>query len=199
MKVLATGRPLKNPSVSIQIDEPKEADLLRFSNVTLVNPAAWTTGVGASGFTVQITDGTNISDVRIDNDCPLYNLPVPTTAFHIIGMGSQFAATTAAPWTGGYQLVPRKLADLIPITAVDPVCSCETDLRVYPNPGNGAMVLETKIKTNFTYRIFNTLGKLVWEKKGPESTESINTGNWASGVYTIRVQETGRVFRWLKQ
>ncbi|HRH35905.1 MAG TPA: Calx-beta domain-containing protein, partial [Catalimonadaceae bacterium] len=113
MKVLATGRPIKDPIIANAINESLESDLVRINGVQLVNPANWTTGVGTGGFTVKVFKGTDTTDVRIDNDCPLYNQPAPTGTFDLIGMGGQFSPTTSAPFVGGYQLVPRKNSDLI--------------------------------------------------------------------------------------
>ncbi|HOY97364.1 MAG TPA: Calx-beta domain-containing protein, partial [Catalimonadaceae bacterium] len=120
MVVLATGRNLKNPTVALKVNESLESDLVRINGVQLVDPTKWTTGVGATGFTVKVFKGTDTTDVRIDNDCPLYSQPAPIGTFDIVGMGSQFSVTTTSPWNGGYQLIPRKLADVITTPVVTP-------------------------------------------------------------------------------
>jgi len=199
MVVLATGRSIKTPSAVTVLDEAQEANLVILNvPLTLVDPTAWTTGVGASGFTVKVTDGTNVTDVRIDNDCDLYNLPAPTSAFTLTGMGSQFATVTA-PWVAGYQLIPRRASDLQIIDGVDPVCLCKVDLTAMPNPGNNTLTLRTKEKSGFHYIIFNSLGQKVLQIDNAEANETVKTENWSSGIYTVKVQETGRVIRWIKK
>jgi hypothetical protein len=198
MVVLATGRPQKAPVVvTTALEETQEADLLRLNNLTLVNPAAWTPA--GAGFTVQVTNGTTTYDVRIDNDCPLFNQPAPTGGFSLIGMGAQFATSTTAPFTGGYQLIPRKLTDLIPDVSVDPLCSCVRDLQVFPNPGSEVLFLNTKLPSEFRYTIFNGLGQEVYEIPRAKAEERIDIRNWPAGVYSIKVEETGKVYRWIKR
>ncbi|HPI12953.1 MAG TPA: Calx-beta domain-containing protein, partial [Catalimonadaceae bacterium] len=128
MVVIATGRNLKNPTVALKVNESLESDLVRINGVQLVDPTKWTTGVGATGFTVKVFKGTDTMDVRIDNDCPLYSQPAPTGTFDIVGMGSQFSVTTTSPWNGGYQMIPRKLGDVIttPVVTPKPVLTFST-------------------------------------------------------------------------
>jgi DNA/RNA endonuclease YhcR with UshA esterase domain len=197
MVVLATGRPLKSPVIITSINESMEGDLLRMNNVSLVSPAAWT-GTG-TGFTVQVTDGTNTIDVRIDNDCPLYSQPAPTTPFHIIGMGGQFSSSTTAPFADGYQLIPRRATDLIPVVSLDPLCHCDDEVKVYPNPGRSRIQIESKSDRNLTYQFFNGFGQMIYLQNKSAELEYIETSFWKSGVYSIRVKETGKVIRWIKQ
>lgn len=199
MVVLATGRPIKTPAPVTVLNEVLEGDLVILNGpLTLVDPTAWTTGTGATGFTVKVTDGTNVTDVRIDNDCELYNQAAPTSPFTLTGMGSQFASGTA-PWVGGYQLIPRRAADLQIIEGVDPVCQCKVDLKAMPNPGTTTLTLNTKEKSGYHYTIFNSMGQKVFQINDAEANETIRTESWAAGIYTIKVQETGRVIRWIKK
>jgi hypothetical protein len=194
----ATGRPIKAPVSVTTISENNESDLLKLLQVSLVDQAAWTTGSGATGFTVQVTDGTNTTDVRIDNDCPLYTIAAPAGTFSLVGMGYQFASGTA-PWIGGYQLIPGKLADLTPTSSVDPICKCKSDLKVAPNPGNRLLTLLTNEKSGFHYSIFNGVGQLVHEINDAKAEEKVITETWPGGIYTIKVLETGRLIRWIKE
>ncbi len=199
MVLLATNRPIKTPTAVTVLDELKEADLVILNGpLTLVDPTAWTTGTGASGFTVKVTDGANVTDVRIDNDCELYTQVAPTSPFTLTGMGSQFATGTA-PWVGGYQLIPRRASDLQIIDGVDPVCLCKVDLKAMPNPGNTSLTLSTKEKSGYHYTIYNSLGQKVYQINDADANETIRTENWAAGIYTVKVQETGRVIRWIKK
>jgi hypothetical protein len=168
----------------------------------LVNPAAWTTGTGASGFTVRVFKGLDTTDVRIDNDCPLYNQPAPTGTFDIMGMGSQFVSGNPAPVApfpaSGYQLIPRRVSDLIPVVSIDPLCHCEEDIRVYPNPGRENLLLETRSAREFNFEVFNSLGQVVAEFRKTGVVSGISTTAWQSGIYSIRVKETGKIIRWIK-
>ena len=88
--------------------EVYESMLLRINGVT-VNTQAWT--VSGSGTNYQLSDGTKELDVRVDNNVPYAGTPAPGGSFDIVGVLSQYK--TSAPFTGGYQLMPRIEADII--------------------------------------------------------------------------------------
>lgn len=89
-------------------NELYESMLLRINGVT-VNTTAWT--VTGSGTNYKLSDGTNELDVRVDNNVPFAGQPAPGGSFDIVGVLSQYK--TAAPFAGGYQLMPRISADII--------------------------------------------------------------------------------------
>ncbi|HOY97458.1 MAG TPA: Calx-beta domain-containing protein, partial [Catalimonadaceae bacterium] len=109
VKVLGTNRPLKQPEVITSLNEAAESKLVKLVGWQILNPASWTTGQG-SGFTVRVYKNLDTMDLRIDNDCPWFNQPVPTGILDIIGIGGQFDASI--PRNSGYQFLPRRLADI---------------------------------------------------------------------------------------
>lgn len=113
--LFSTGNTLKNATVTTVLDEATESDLVRFDNATLVNPAQWT-GSG-SGFNVDVTNGVDTIQVRIDADVDLYNQPAPTGTFNVCGLGGQF--DSSSPYDEGYQLLPRYMADIKPLLSVN--------------------------------------------------------------------------------
>ncbi len=95
--------PLQIPILSAL--EALESQLLQVDNVTFVQ-----TGNFASGSsTVQITDGTNTLDIRVNGSTNIAGTPIPTGAVSVVGPEGQFNAN--------YQLVPRDLNDIIPYVA----------------------------------------------------------------------------------
>jgi hypothetical protein len=108
---VSSGNALQTPVVVTDLDESTESELVRFNNATIINPAQWT-GAG-SGFNVDITNGTDTIQLRIDNDVDLYSLPAPSGTFDVIGLGGQF--DNSPPANDGYQLLPRYQADIIPV------------------------------------------------------------------------------------
>ncbi|MDX2285258.1 MAG: Calx-beta domain-containing protein [Bacteroidia bacterium] len=109
--VAAAGRPIQAPVLVDSLGESTESEYIRIECVKLVNPAQWT-GTG-SGFTAQITDGTNTFDLRIDNDVALYSQPAPQGYFNVNGIGGQF--DSSVPRTSGYQILPSFLSDIVPV------------------------------------------------------------------------------------
>ena len=86
-------------------NEALEAQLVRFDNVTFVQSGFFTGGSS----TVQITDGTNTLDVRINGSTNIDGSEVPSGAISIVGLVGQFNAN--------YQLIPRDLEDIFPYVA----------------------------------------------------------------------------------
>lgn len=108
--VVGTNATLPTPIVITEINETTESQLIRMNNVYVVNPTQWTNA--GSGFSVNVTDGTDTIQLRIDADVSdVYNAPCPVGTFDVVGIGGQF--DNSAPHTSGYQFLPRYLADFI--------------------------------------------------------------------------------------
>ena len=147
--------------------------------MSLVDPAMWSPG--GSGFTVQVTDGANTFDVRIDNDVDLFNLPAPTGTFSVTGIGGQF--DSSSPYDGGYQLLPRYMEDIDPYSDVlDP--SLGKDIAFFPNPVQMQLqVLSTEPLD--AVRIHTLNGQLVAEWKQPGVLASLDVSKLEAGGYVI--------------
>jgi|SaaInl25SG_5_DNA_1037380.scaffolds.fasta_scaffold00022_13 predicted extracellular nuclease len=112
--VLSTGNTLQSPTVITSLGESTESELIKFENATMVDPTQW--GSGSSGYTIDITNGTDTIVMRIDADVDLYGTTAPTGAFDVVGIGGQY--DWSAPHDEGYQLLPRYIADITPAAAV---------------------------------------------------------------------------------
>lgn len=103
---LGTGT-MPNPLVVTipSVNESLEAQLVRLDNVTFT-----TTGTFATGnSTVQVTDGTNTIDIRINGSTNIDGTAIPTGPVSIIALVGQFNTN--------YQLVPRNLNDIFAYVA----------------------------------------------------------------------------------
>lgn len=96
--ILGLPTPLNLPITAV--DETKEAQLVRLDNVTFVQTGSFAAG----NSTVQVTDGTNTLDIRINGTTNIDGSAIPTGPVSIIGLVGQFNAN--------YQLVPRDLNDI---------------------------------------------------------------------------------------
>ena len=180
---ISSNNSLVAPISVTVLNENTESNLVKIANpVKLVNPAQWTTGTGAGGFTVQVTDNTNVYSVRIDNDVALYNAPSPgTNNFRLTGLGAQF--DNSSPYDAGYQLMPRYAADLEIITATnDP--SLAARVKIFPNP----VVAELNIKTDIIFTkilITNMLGQQVRIVEWSNLQQTINVADLQQGIYAL--------------
>ncbi|MBP7184069.1 MAG: lamin tail domain-containing protein [Saprospiraceae bacterium] len=106
------NRPLTTPTFVISpLDEIHESSLVRINGLYLVNPSEWTNA--GTGFNVNVSDGVNNYLMRIDDQCDLFSSAAPVGIFDAIGIGGQF--DNSAPYTTGYQFLPRYIADIIPV------------------------------------------------------------------------------------
>ena len=112
--VLSTGNATQTPTVVTTLGESTESELVKFENMTMVDPTQW--GSGSSGYNIDITNGTDTIVMRIDSDVDLYGAPAPTGMFDVVGIGGQY--DFSAPHFDGYQLLPRYQADIMTSTGV---------------------------------------------------------------------------------
>ncbi|MBL6867587.1 MAG: lamin tail domain-containing protein [Cryomorphaceae bacterium] len=112
--VLSTGNATQTPTVVTALGESTESELVKFENMTMVDPTQW--GSGSSGYNIDITNGTDTIVMRIDADVDLYGAPAPTGMFDVVGIGGQY--DFSAPHFDGYQLLPRYQADIMTSTGV---------------------------------------------------------------------------------
>jgi Secretion system C-terminal sorting domain/Calx-beta domain len=111
IKLVSKGNSLKAPRAITKLDETTESDLVIFNNAVIIDTLSST----GSGTTLRIVSGLDSMDLRIDADVSLFGQPFPAR-FNVIGLGGQF--DNSNPKNSGYQLLPRKLEDVIAI--VDP-------------------------------------------------------------------------------
>ncbi|MFN8288186.1 MAG: T9SS type A sorting domain-containing protein [Chitinophagales bacterium] len=179
------------PTVVQDLDETTEAEIVRLNNVHLVTPSQWS-NTGASGFTVDITDGQNTWAVKIDEQCALFTAPAPPANFNIIGIGTQFDNTS--PYTGGYQLLPRFASDLILISGIN-----ETEVsnvQVYPNPCNGNFVVRlANAVNNAEVKLYNINGQLMHSEKTSGATITVNNTTLAAGLYLLEINAGNKIYR----
>ena len=108
--VISTGNATQTPTVVTSLGESTESELVKFENMTMVDPTQW--GSGSSGYNVDITNGTDTVVMRIDADVDLYGAVAPVGMFDVVGIGGQY--DFSAPHFDGYQLLPRYQADIMP-------------------------------------------------------------------------------------
>ncbi len=113
------GHPLKEARIVTELDESTESDLVKLECMYLVDSEQWS---GDGNFIVDITDGTNIIEVRVDTDTNLSDTEAPVGIFNITGLGWQAAGGNPqnADLLASYLLYPRYTADIEPVLALDP-------------------------------------------------------------------------------
>ncbi len=176
----SAGNALDAPTDVSTFGEETESQFIRVTDWTIVDPTQWL-GDGSS-FNVDITDGNNTYQMRIDNDTELSGMTIPTgDIFTITGIGGQF--DSMEPWNEGYQIFPRYASDIEGfVSTINPELG--NKIKFYPNPTSDNLQIRSDVQLD-NIRITNMLGQQVVELQNPNLNEDVNVNNWQSGVYVI--------------
>ena len=117
-------------------NEDLEAQLVRFDNVSFVQSGFFSNGSS----TVQITDGTNTLDVRVNGSTNIDGSEIPSGPISIVGLVGQFNAN--------HQLIPRDLEDIFPYVAPAKEINIKMDGNDVLN--NGTYVVGNSSTTTIT-------------------------------------------------
>jgi len=173
------------------LGEATEGELIRINGVNLVNIGDWNTGGGAS-FNADVQNGNGTYSMRIELNTTAFSLAAPNVTFDVIGIGSQFATTTTAPFTNGYQIIPRKAGDIILTNSNEEEATKEA-LRVFPNPTTGSfnMLVYVQNAGEYTMNIVDMTGKTIRSKNvnltAGNNVVAEDMAGVAAGIYHIRV------------
>lgn len=184
---ISANNGLAAPQVVTAMGENTESRLIRINNLTVVDPTQWpVAGTTGSGRTVVVNDGTNNFDLRIPAGVDVFGTPVPVGVFDLIGIGGQFFPGN--PHTGGYQILPRYLADIVTGGAVQ---DSLTDFALLSPANNATLRVEGPGSTSVD---------ITWEATsftgGPANITyswlvDLPTGDFSSPLATIPSNNAG--------
>ncbi len=171
ISLLDSNRTLPSPQLVTAMSEQTESRLIQMNNLSMVTPSQWPTpGTTGSGRTVRVTNGVDSFDVRIDGDVSLFGTPAPTGPFNMVGIGGQFS--TATPRVGGFQLLPRYIADLLPVVVFNTI--------------NGSLRYDNTAQTPLTNSIVQILsGTTILQTDTTSSTGAYSFTNLPDGAYSL--------------
>ncbi|MDU0371728.1 Calx-beta domain-containing protein [Hymenobacter endophyticus] len=184
---LGTSKLMRARVVTGPLTEAEESQLIVLPNVTATTPSEWTTTATAA-YTVKVQTAAGISyDVRINPASTLFNQPVPTGSFSITGIGSQFASA-AAPYAGGYQLVPRTKEDVGSVLTGTRNALNAGNVRVFPNPATDNLTIQVAGRAaKATVTVTDLTGRAVL--KGTSALDgSFSLHSLRAGSYILLVQ-----------
>jgi hypothetical protein len=73
------------------------------------------------------------------------------------------------------------------------------DIRIYPNPGNGVFKLTLPNFKNVMVEVYSSIGQKVISKSFESQTMEIDLSAFAEGVYILKLQNSERNFKIVKQ
>lgn len=182
---------VKNPVGVSTLNEFSESNLVRLDNCHLTNPSQWTTGAAAP-FNVDCNCGGQAIKIRIHNATTAITAAAPTGTFSVIGIGSQFATSATAPFTDGYQIVPRYISDILYGGGISE-SDASANMTVFPNPTQGRFFVSFESATTgkAVVALKDLTGRTVYAKNINlvNGTNQIEMNEQlTAGVYLVTIQ-----------
>ncbi len=81
-----------------------------------------------------------------------------------------------------YSDTQSKKVNVYPLSMEEP---SDLQINIYPVPFGNQLIIQTQ--ENILMEVYNSHGKLVYQKKVQRGAGKIATGNWAGGVYYVRI------------
>ena len=73
-------------------------------------------------------------------------------------------------------------------------------ISIYPNPAKTQITLNaTTNQIGKTLKVYDALGKVVYETILKQQQYNINITNWANGIYTVAIPEQGLTYKFVKE
>jgi hypothetical protein len=124
----------------------------------------------------------------------LFPQVISSAGSHATGNGVQLSWTVGEPvistlFSGNYILTQGFHQSKLEVTALDNVLFPELEISLFPNPVSGSMKLEVKGKLNFllSCQLFDTQGRLLFDKKVEILPFLFDMESFASGTYFFNV------------
>ncbi|MCR5886966.1 T9SS type A sorting domain-containing protein [Hymenobacter sp. J193] len=188
IKVISKGATLAEArTITGPLTEADESDLVKVGPVMVVDAAKWVTNSTASGYSVDVKDAAdNVYSVRINKGTTLYNTAAPTGAFTLMGVATQFDATS--PYTEGYQIVPRRLADIVSIETANREPAFGRAVQLYPNPAANQLTLKLgTVGRGATVEVLSLLGQRISRTTATGNQAELNVAALQRGTYLVRI------------
>ncbi|GLR18302.1 lamin tail domain-containing protein [Portibacter lacus] len=177
--LISSGNDLVEPTVSSELSEDTESQLVVFNSLTVIDPTEWKGDGSTFNVDMETGDGTIVT-VRIDADTELAEQSLPGNTLKVTGLGGQF--DSSEPYLDGYQLFPRYNDDVVMISGTEELYLDENLVKVYPNPVKSNILFETNIDLEKVV-VYNFLGMKVWE--GSPAQGVINATSFTAGQYVL--------------
>ena len=178
--VLSSGNTLPMAAPVTALSEATDGRLIVMNNMTIVS--GWPSAGSSSN--VVISDGTNTFTLRADSDVYLGDslATAPSGLVNIYGHGSQF--DNSSPYTTGYQIAPRYIADIQPVVALSPTINFSSPSQ---NPTEGAGALNIVLPINPTSAAAETVKIYVVEGTGITAGDYTTTPAAINDTITLTV------------
>jgi hypothetical protein len=173
--------------------ESYEGMLVRINDVQITDGTWPATGQYGN---LTVTDGSGQIGLNIIKWTDIPGSEEPAEPFSVIGILGQH--DTQSPYTSGYQIQPRSLADILPAAADDPQAApLAQEFKLagaYPNPFNPSTTIRYEVGSARTIvlSIFDVLGREVTHQMLTGLTPGAHSYTWtptgAAGLYFVQMK-----------
>ncbi len=182
----SAGNTLLAPTVVTTLGEDTESRLVKLETMFLVDASQWNT---SGSFNVDITNGgADTLTMRIDSDVDVAgNAAFPANlanGFHLTGIGGQY--DSSSPYTDGYQIFPRYVADFDIIVGTNNP-ALQQKIKLYPNPTNNDFVIATTDLKVDEIRLVNIMGQTLKQVMTPNQVQTISLADYPQGTYFVQI------------
>lgn len=185
---ISSGNTLKTPTVVTTLSEITESDLVELSTDcwTILNPTTWNPVTNPLGYNINLYNGTDTVQLRIDNDVDIFTtLTTAPTGVSVRGIGGQYDSSN--PYTSGYQITPRYMADISTCVGIEEV---ETIQHLAPNPTADVFEISTTAEIQDII-IYDLQAKNIATYLQVGSRQkTIDATTWTPGIYMLYVTTT---------
>jgi len=85
------------------------------------------------------------------------------------------------------------------LTSVSEIALNDLSIKIYPNPAKEILFLNIEQLSDpkpVEVKVYNSIGKLIYQTDTKDTNTVIDIGQWASGLYVIEIQQEGsRAFK----
>ena len=182
----SAGNTLLAPTVVTTLGEDTESRLVKLETMFLVDASQWNT---SGSFNVDITNGgADTLTMRIDSDVDVSgDAAFPANlanGFHLTGIGGQY--DSSSPYTDGYQIFPRYVADFDIIVGTNNP-ALQQKIKLYPNPTSNDFVIATKDLKVDEIRLVNIMGQTLKQVVAPNKIQTISLADYPQGTYFVQI------------
>lgn len=193
IRLLGTGI-VKSPVLVTKLDETTESKLIKVEDLK-IKSGTW---LADSNFNIlmQNTAGTEFN-IRIENKpstnfSAIESIKVGKT-YRITGMGSQFDVSTS-PKTSGYQMLPRKMADIEEMATVSVAKNnTDNDIQVFPTQVRDFVYIHIASKAieKLNLQLIDIQGKVVRNElvslQTGDNIYKLENINLENGIYMLHI------------
>ena len=131
---------------------------------------------------------------------PISNSNLPTIIGNVTGGNDNFKGVLDDIGIWNRALTQAEITTLYTANGVGIKDQSLNQLSIYPNPAKTQITLNaTTNQIGKTLKVYDALGKVVYESIIKQEQSNISITNWANGIYTVAIPEQNLTYKFVKE